>query len=55
MEVEVQGVPAQGIVDSVADITFIGGELFCSRSPKKEGLEEARPSPKDVRPQGIYS
>ena len=27
-QVEVQGVPAQGIVDSGADITIIGGELF---------------------------
>ena len=29
-QVEVQGVPAQGIVDSGADITIIGGELFRS-------------------------
>ena len=27
-QVEVQGVPAQGIADSGADITIIGGELF---------------------------
>ena len=26
--VEIQGVPAQGIVDSGADISIMGGELF---------------------------
>ena len=44
-EVQVQGVPAEGIVDSGADITIMGAELF-----KREAafLPPSSPIPTDI-------
>ena len=51
VRVEIQGVPAEGVIDSGADITIIGGELFKKVAAvarlRKKDLKEADKTPRN--------